>query len=378
MKKKIFSLALSLIAVFGMSSCETNDESIDIAMVTDVGNIDDGSFNQFTYEGVKQFASENNLKQAYFKPSEDSTTARVASIEQAISRGAKVIVCPGYLFEASIYEVQDKHPEVAFLLLDGEPHEEDNYNADAYKTSSNTHNILYKEYEPGFLLGYAAVKDGYRHLAFEGGMKGNAVIKYGWGYLSGILSAANELKVNVEVEYDYSGTFNPDDKIVTRCDGWYSSGVEAIFTCGGKIFQSVVSSANKDKANRKIFGVDVDQHSQAPDLVVSSAMKGLATSTMDALKAFFDNDGKWPEAYAGKTASVGAAEDMIGLPTEEASWGFENFTVEEYEDVFDKLVADSSYTGVALEGANVTFDLKGRDTSYVTVNYTDAEADAAW
>ena len=377
MNKKIFGLSLSLLSTLSLVSC--GDEPIDLAMVTDVGNIDDGSFNQFTYEGVTEYAEKNDLTQAYFRPADDTTADRVSSIEQAINRGAKVIVCPGYLFEGAIYEVQDKYPDVGFLLLDGEPHADGIYEASAYKTSSNTHNILYRENECGFLLGYAAVKDGYRHLAFEGGMKGNAVQKYGWGYLSGILEAATELNVEVVVEFDYSGTFNPDDAIVTRCDTWYQNGVEAVFSCGGKIFQSVVASARKDKENRKVFGVDVDQYSQAPDVVVSSAMKGLKESTMDALDRWFkDGNGEeWPAELAGKTSTVGAAEGMVGLPTAKDSWGFKNFTTAEYEEVFAKLVADSTYTGVSLEGSNVVFDEKGRNTSLVTVNYTNAE-DAAW
>ena len=120
MKKKIFSLALSLIAVFGMSSCETNDESIDIAMVTDVGNIDDGSFNQFTYEGCQAVRlgeqSETGLFQAQRRLHHRQSRFHRAGDQQR-RQGHRL---PGYLFEASIYEVQDKHPEVAFLLLDGE------------------------------------------------------------------------------------------------------------------------------------------------------------------------------------------------------------------------------------------------------------------
>lgn len=380
MNKKIFGMALSLIAISGLASCDTTSgDPIDIAMVTDVGNIDDGSFNQFTYEGVTAYAKENNLTQAYFRPAEDTTQDRIASIEQAINRGAKVVVCPGYLFEGAIYEVQKEHPDVGFLLLDGEPHVDGSYEPEDYETTSNTHNILYRENECGFLLGYAAVKDGYRHLAFEGGMKGNAVEKYGWGYVAGILAAATELNVEVEVEYNYSGTFNPDPDIVSRCDTWYNDGVEAVFACGGKIFQSVVSSARKDAGSRKVFGVDVDQYSQAPDVVISSAMKGLKESTMDALDSWFveGNGTAWPEDLAGKTKTVGASDGMVGLPTAEASWGFETFTTAQYEEVFDKLVADSTYTGVALEGAEVTFDTKGRNTDLVTVNY-DSEDDAAW
>ena len=111
------------------------------------------------------------------------------SIKTAVENGAKVIVCPGYLFEEAIYNVQDEYPEVNFLLLDGEPH---NADYSDYKTGSNVHNILYQEEQAGYLAGYAAVKDGYTKLGFLGGMAVPAVIRYGYGFVQGADAAAAE------------------------------------------------------------------------------------------------------------------------------------------------------------------------------------------
>ena len=70
----------------------------------DVGNIDDQSFNQGTWEGVKQFAEANGKTYNYYRPSEDSDEARVEAMKTAVEKGAKVIVCPGYMFGPSITE----------------------------------------------------------------------------------------------------------------------------------------------------------------------------------------------------------------------------------------------------------------------------------
>nr|MCR5073877.1 BMP family ABC transporter substrate-binding protein [Clostridiales bacterium] len=100
-----------------------------VALVTDVGNIDDKSFNQGAWEGVVAFCEGKGLKQGegydYYRPSEDSTEARVETINTAIANGANVVVCPGYLFEDAIFTVQGSNPDVQFLLLDGEPHSAD-------------------------------------------------------------------------------------------------------------------------------------------------------------------------------------------------------------------------------------------------------------
>ena len=65
---------------------------LNIAMVTDVGNIDDKSFNEFTWMGCKNWAEENGAVANYYRPSEDSDEARIETIKTAIEKGANVIV----------------------------------------------------------------------------------------------------------------------------------------------------------------------------------------------------------------------------------------------------------------------------------------------
>jgi len=152
-----------------------------IALVTDVGTIDDESFNQAAWQGVKNYAEANNIEYNYFQPNEDSLEARATSIALAIENGADVIVCPGFLFEETIFAVQDQYPDVAFILLDGTP----NHNYEEFKIADNTFCILYQEEQAGFLAGYAAVMDGYTKLGFLGGMAVPAVVRYGYGFIQG-------------------------------------------------------------------------------------------------------------------------------------------------------------------------------------------------
>ena len=312
----------------------TDAQGYVIALVTDVGNIDDKSFNEGAYNGVVQYAEEHDISYAYYRPSEDSDAARIESIEAAISAGAKIVVCPGYLFEVAIYTVQGQYPDVAFLLLDGEPHTADYV---TYETLSNTHNVLYQEEQAGFLAGYAAVMDGYRTLGFTGGMAVPAVVRYGYGFVQGVDAAAAELGLsNVEVNYYYADVFWPDPDLETKMDTWYASGVEIVFACGGALYESVVSAAERT-ANGMVIGVDVDQHLES-ERIITSAMKGLTVSVYDSLTAFFDNGMEWPTEFAGKTVVLGAETDGIGLPTNTEAWRFETFTIQQYEAIFDELV----------------------------------------
>lgn len=353
--KKIVVLLLTLVLVLPLVAFADGTGTYEIALVTDVGNIDDQSFNQFTWEGVKQFAEENGKTYNYYQPSEDSTGARVETMKAAIDKGAKVIVCPGYLFEDAIYEMQGDYPQVQFLLIDGEPHSEDYSD---YKTEANTTNILYREEQPGYLAGYAAVKDGYTKLGFLGGMAVPAVIRYGYGFVQGANAAAEELAIDVSIKYWYCGSFAPNDDIKNKMTGWYTDGTEVVFACGGGIFLSATAAA--EAAGTKVIGVDVDQRGFS-ETVITSAMKELAGSTMEALTQLYANDMQWPEALSGKTRTLGAAEGMVGLPTAEESWKFNTFTLEEYNDVLAKIVSgdivvSNETANAPTVGARVTVD----------------------
>ena len=329
--RKLVSLLLAVMLVLSGMAAFAQEGGYELALVTDVGNIDDQSFNQGAWEGVVAFGKENGVEYAYYRPSEDSTEARIESMKAAIDKGAKTIVLPGYLFEDALYEMQEQYPEVNFLLLDGEPHSADYAE---YKTTANTHCILYREEQAGYLAGYAAVKDGYTKLGFLGGIAVPAVVRYGYGFVQGADDAAAELDKEIEIKYWYCDSFSPSDDIKTKMNGWYTEGTEVVFSCGGGIYLSAVAAANE--AGAKVIGVDTDQGHVDP-CVISSAMKDLTNSVKLSLTDLYANNGTWPESYAGKTATLGAAEGCVGLPTTQEHWRFNTFTQEEYNALFEKV-----------------------------------------
>ena len=346
--KKLFVMFLVMvlsIPFFAFAS----DTSYEIALVTDVGNIDDRSFNQSAWEGVKEYAEANGKTYNYFRPSEDSNEARVEMIKGAIARGANVVVLPGYLFAQSAADVAKEYPDVQILLLDTDP---------AEGGFDNIYSVLYQEEQAGYFAGYAAVKDGYKKLGFLGGMDVPAVIRYGFGFVQGVDAAAKELGLeDVEVKYWYSQVFGPLDEIKTKMDGWFTEGVEVVFACGGGIYLSALAAA--DQAGAKIIGVDRDQAPDS-DLIITSAMKALNPSVVLSLTALYENGGKWPADKAGKVSVLGAADDCVGLPTAETSWRLANYTVAEYEALFAKVKAGeiviSNETGAAPVVEAITVD----------------------
>lgn len=359
--KKLFSLVVVLFAALILVSCGGGAKTYEIALVTDVGNIDDKSFNEGAWNGVKEYAEAEGKTYQYYRPAEDTTDARVETMKTAIEKGAKVVVCPGYLFEEAIYAVQNDYPEVAFLILDGEPHDAD-YN---YHTASNVHCILYQEEQAGYFAGYAAVKEGYRSLGFLGGMAVPAVVRFGYGFVQGAEAAAAELGLadgSIAMEFAYTGGFAPSPEIKTQMDGWYAGGTEVVFACGGGIYLSVTAAA--EEAGKKVIGVDVDQAGESAT-IITSAEKKLTQSVKLALASFYAAGMKWDAAHAGKTAKLGAADECVGLPTAEASWRLENYTVAEYQELFAQVKAGTVVVSADIDNHPAT--------TKVTVNWPAAE-----
>lgn len=317
----IFTMAGTFAACGGSQS-----DTYELALVTDIGTIDDKSFNQGAWEGLVKYADENNITHKYYQPAEKSTEAYVDAIGLAVDGGAKVVVCPGYMFEIAVYQAQTLYPDTKFIILDGYPHESDtNYTADV---KDNVYSIFFKEDQAGFLAGYAAVKGGFTKLGFVGGVKVPAVVRFGIGYIQGAEYAANEMGVkSLAIKYHYADTFSADAAVQTLAASWYNDGTQVIFAAAGGAGASVMSAAQDVDA--AVIGVDVDQSSQS-DTVVTSAMKDLGVAVYDGLKAYYD--GKFP---GGKIVYMGADVNGIGLPMDNTK--IEGFTKADYEAVYAKL-----------------------------------------
>lgn len=334
------------------SADSKNEESADgyeVALITDIGTIDDKSFNQGAWEGVEKYGEEKGVSYKYYKPVEKTTVAYEDTMKLAIEGGAKVVVCPGYLFEQAVYELQTEYPDTKFILIDGEP----NDGSGTYKTAENTLPILFEEDQAGFLAGYAAVYDGYTKLGFMGGLALPAVMRYGYGYIQGADYACEELGIDsVELKYNYTGTFTASPEVASAAAAWYQSGTEVIFGCGGGIGNSIMSAA--EDANAVMIGVDVDQSSES-DSVVTSAMKLLSNAVYDGVKSYFEDEFK-----GGETVTYDASVDGVGLPMDSSK--FKKFDEKTYEDIYAKVKS-----GEVKIDNDVTKEVTGIETKHVKV-----------
>ena len=398
--KKYIALLLALVMVFALAACGSKEETpapagseeaaapaettedVKVAMITDYGDITDQSFNQTTYEACKAFCEKNAVDFKYYKPTDDSTAARVEMIDQAIAEGYNVVVMPGYAFAGAIVETQDLYPDVKFVALDvseydifssfykdgdmdgelidpsNEPH-----------VSANVFSAVYQEELCGYMAGVAAVKLGYTKLGFLGGMAVPAVIRYGSGFVQGANAAAEELGTDIEINYVYGGQFYGDGDITAAMDTWYKGGTQVVFACGGGIFTSAGEAAAK--VGGKVIGVDVDQAATidgmyGEGMTVTSAMKGLAATVDTLLGEIVAGNFK---DYGGQIQNLGlVGEDpelnYVQIPMESTQWS-DSFTKEDYAALVAAMVAgdvevSNDITALPAVGDHVTLNDQGQ------------------
>lgn len=388
--KKLMSLLMTLVLVFALAGCgntaqdNKTEEPADTENKADVaenaesgqdeggaksneaviaeiiianGTIDDGSFNQGAWEGIKEYAEANNLSYQYYESAENTTDSQLEAIKLAVENGAKIVVAPGFNFETTIYQAQDIYPDTKFVLLDGEPHDEAYEN---YKTNDNVACIFYAEQEAGFLAGYALVKEGFRNLGFMGGMAYPAVMRYGYGYIAGADYAAKELGLQegeVKINYTYTGNFEATPDNQTLAASWYQDGTEVIFACGGSVGYSVMAAA--EQTDTYVVGVDTDQYRDS-ETVITSAEKMLANSVMQALTDWGNDDFK-----GGTTTTLDVTQDGVGIAMDTAR--FTKFTKADYDEIYQMLVNDTDGIRSAIPNDTVAESADGVPADIVKV-----------
>lgn len=337
----------------------TASSDYSVAMITDYGDVTDQSFNQTTYEACQAFCSANSIKFSYYKPTGDSTSERVASVEKAIDDGYNIIVMPGYAFGGTIVEMSEQYKDIKFIALDvaagdileagvakaGEKYDYNpaNWNVADYCYMDNVYCAIYQEELSGYMAGYAAVKLGYKSLGFLGGMAVPAVVRYGFGFVQGANDAAADLGITVAMNYAYGNQFKGDADITAAMDTWYTGGTEVVFACGGGIYTSAAEAAAK--VNGKVIGVDVDQAAiidggYGAGMTVTSAMKGLYPTTYDTLNDVIVN-GNWSK-YVGQISTLGIVSgddptlNYVQIPMETTQWS-DSFTQDDYKALVAKL-----------------------------------------
>ncbi|AZU60643.1 BMP family lipoprotein [Neobacillus mesonae] len=314
MKKRKIGLALSLVLAAGtlLGACgksnnndttkgNGNNKGFSVGMVTDIGGVDDKSFNQSSWEGLVNYGKENGLEKGkggydYLQSTSDADYA--TNLNTLVHRDFDLIYAIGFLMPAALEQVASQNKDAKFAIVDAEVKQ------------PNVASILFKEQEAGFLAGVAAaLTTKTNHVGFIGGMKIPAPEHFEAGFLAGVKAAKPEVKVDSQ----YAGAFDKAELGQAIASKMYSTGADVIFHAAGNTGNGIFKEANdrKKKEPNKDFwviGVDRDQNEMGPDVVLTSALKRVDVAVKDLATKASKGD-----FQGGKVILYGLHDDGVGL-----------------------------------------------------------------
>lgn len=345
MKKKFIKAVagtLAAMTVFtgcGSAAGESSKASdTKVGMVTDLGSIDDKSFNQLTWEGIQRAQADFGLSSKYLKPAGATEPELMKEIGNLYDGGYKFIVASGFKFATSIFEAQTKYPDAKFVITDSTVYS----TTGEEKVADNTVSILFNEQEAGFLAGIAAaVELQEANAGFIGGMETDVIQRFNWGYQQGIAYANENLGTNITMEdknFVYQGTFTDAAAGQQIAAQMYDRGVDVIFSAAGGVGSGVIKEARERAAAGDkvwVIGVDADQYADGiyegnNSVVLTSALKNVGTAVYDMIK--LEEEGNFP---GGQILQYGVTNNGVGLPSENPNLS-EN-TMNTINEVYEKL-----------------------------------------
>jgi basic membrane protein A len=281
-------------------------KSFKIGLVTDIGGIDDKSFNQGTWEGVVRFAQENGLaKDKDYKYLQSAAEADyVPNLSTFSDEGLDLIVAPGFLFEKSMGDVAARYANNKYLIID------------AVVSKPNVASAVFAEHEGSYLVGVAAglkaKADGKDVLGFLGGMKFPLIERFQAGFEQGVKAVYPEAKILV----DYAGDFGAPDKGQAIAQKQFNAGAYIIFHAAGGTGNGMIKEAKErsEKGDvRWAIGVDKDQYTDGvyggKSAVLTSMMKRVDVAAYEVAK--LAKAGQFP---GGQTLVFSIKNKGVGIP----------------------------------------------------------------
>ena len=277
--KKILALALALCMIFALAACGSQSAApaasaakIRIGMVTDVGGVNDKSFNQTSWEGLQALAKEDPSFEVDYLESKSDADYQT-NINTFIDEGYDLIICVGYMLADATREAAEANPDQKFAIID------DDSNAGL----PNVACLMFAQEQASYLVGLVAgsVTDS-KVVGYVQGMVSDSMNKFGVGYIAGVLEAcpdATVLQYNANNFGDSAGGSTAAKDMITK-------GADVIYHAAGGTGMGVIEACNEEGI--WAIGVDTDQSILAPDHVITSAMKRVDVASQDISKAVKD------------------------------------------------------------------------------------------
>jgi basic membrane protein A len=286
----------------GSSSSEKGPK---VGLVTDIGGLNDRSFNFLANEGFERAKEELGATGSVIESKSDSDYGR--NLGSHVTNGAELVIGIGFLMGDAVKDAAEKAPDANFTIVDFSYEDEKG----EWTAGDNVAGILFKEQEAGYLAGVlaGAVEEAgeleglndKKIVSAVGGLEIPPVVKFIAGFKAGVMSQCADCEVLVE----YSQDFVDQSKCQDRANSQIAKGSDIVFQVAGQCGLGALDAA-KTKGVWGI-GVDADQ-AYLGDHILTSAMKRVDTAVFQMIESV--NDDTFP---GGEAKVFGLAEDGVDV-----------------------------------------------------------------
>jgi len=251
-----------------------------VGLVTDVGGINDKSFNYLAYIGLEHAQTKYKVRATFVQS--NSETAYVPNLLHYAQTGTDLTIGVGFLMESAIYQVAKQYPQRKFALIDGAP-------TDAkgnVVNLPNVANLFFREQESGYLVGVLAGlmeknhigKARHNTIGYMGGLSIPPVNRYIAGYVAG----ARKVDPSIQIRRAYSNTFTNQGTGNQIGLQQISTGADILFQVAGASGLGYLAAAQQ----RGVYGIGVDSNQgRLGRHVITSALKKVDVAVQLVVRA---------------------------------------------------------------------------------------------
>jgi basic membrane protein A and related proteins len=298
----------------GSASQQEEKPAIKVGLVTDIGGLDDRSFNQLANEGLERAKSELGVEGRVL--TSDQNSDYVPNLSSLAQQGYDLVIGVGFLMGDAMNTVATRFPDTNFAIID--------FSQAALKDKpTNVRGLLFTENEAGYLAGYVAglyvkEKGGDQVVSSVGGQKVPAVDSYIAGYQAG----AKKANPDVETLTGYSQSFTDQAACKELALNQISEGSQVVFQVAGGCGLGALDAAKEQGVAG--IGVDADQ-GYLGDYIITSALKRVDTAVFDTAQQVQDGSFK------------GGEDTVFDLKSEGVDLGKLNADVQQFQGQVDEI-----------------------------------------
>ncbi len=330
--KKFIKCGIIIIVMIICHGVIYADEVKKVGLVTDVGKVDDKTFNEFAYKGMIRAAKEFGIESAFIETQQPTDYEK--NIGRFVSEGFDMIITVGFMLGDATRKMADKNPEIKFVIIDF-----------AFEPPvKNVMGLVFAEDQAGYLAGVlAGSMTKSKTVGVVGGIEIPPVVRFRKGFEAGVKSVCSKC----EVLGVFIDSFTDPARGKTAAISQMDEGADVIFGGGGTTGSGAILGAAQ--AGAWVIGVDQDEYmttfkqgkAQGSDKILSCAMKHIDNAVYEVIRLGVKGQ------FSGRTRLFNAENNGIGLsPFHEAENAVPEAVKKKLNEVAEGLKNGKIKTGV--------------------------------